>query len=79
MTKGDLEEESGRGDRIDWFQGGCPELRKMERCSAKNCGRNGVNPPSLLRGQYRIKTELLPPVNSHLKAVLLLSPPTPFS
>ena len=42
-TKKDLEEASGEGDREDWFEGGCPELRQVERQSASNCRRNGVN------------------------------------
>ena len=58
MTKEDLEEASGGGDREDWFEEeGHPESNKVERSSAKNRGRNGVNFSSLLRGQRRIKTE----------------------
>ena len=42
MTKEDLEEASGGGDREDWFgEGGCPKSCKMERQSASNCRRNG--------------------------------------
>ena len=48
-TEEDLEEASGRGDREDWFKGGCPETRQMEGRSA----------PFLLKGQHRIKTESL--------------------
>ena len=44
MTKEDLEEASRRGDREDWFEGGCPETRQVEGRSASNCRRNGVNP-----------------------------------
>ena len=43
MTKENLEEASGGGDREDWFEGGCPESRQVERQSASNCSRNGVN------------------------------------
>ena len=44
MTKEDLEEVGGRGDRQDWFEeGGCPEMRQVEGRSASNCRRNGVN------------------------------------
>ena len=42
MTK-DLEEASGGGNRKDWFQGGCPELSRVERWSASNCRRNVLN------------------------------------
>ena len=42
-TKDDLEETSGRGDREDWFEGGCPETRQVEGRSASNCRRNGVS------------------------------------
>ena len=39
----DLEEASGE-DRKHWFEGGgCPESSKVERRSASNCRRNGVN------------------------------------
>ena len=31
--------------------------RDKWRRSARNCRRNGVNPPSLLKGKHRIKTE----------------------
>ena len=41
ITEEDLEEASG--DREDWFEGGCPEMSKMERQSASNGRRNGVN------------------------------------
>ena len=45
MIEEDLEEAGGGGDREDRFEkGGCPELNKMERWSASNCRRNGVNP-----------------------------------
>ena len=31
-TKKNVEEASGGGDRKDWFEeGGCPELRQVER------------------------------------------------
>ena len=43
MTKEDLEEASGGGDKDNWFEGGCSRLRQMERWSASNCRRNGVN------------------------------------
>ena len=44
MTKEDLEEASGGGDREDWFkEGGYPESRQVERRSASNCRGNGVN------------------------------------
>ena len=40
----DLKEASG-GDREDWFEeGGCPVSSKVERLSASNCRKNGVNP-----------------------------------
>ena len=50
-TKEDLEEASGRGDREDWFEeGGCPESSKVERLSASNHRRNGVNPAISAKG-----------------------------
>ena len=50
MTEENLEEAS-RGDREDWFEeGGCPESRKVERWSASNCRRNGVNPAISAQG-----------------------------
>ena len=60
MTEEDLEEASGRGDREDWFEeGGCPETRQVERRSASNCRRNGVNPTISTKRTRRIKTERL--------------------
>ena len=51
MTKEDLEEASGRGDREDWFEeGGCPETRQVERPSASKRRRNGVNPAISVKG-----------------------------
>ena len=45
MTKEDLEEASGVGDREDWFEKGrCPEWIQVEGRSASNCRRNWVNP-----------------------------------
>ena len=41
MTKEDFEEASGRGDREDWFEGGCPETRQVEGQSVSNYRRNG--------------------------------------
>ena len=42
--KEDLKEASGGGDREDWFEeGGCFESRQVERRSASNCRKNGVN------------------------------------
>ena len=50
-TKEDLEEANERGDREDWFEeGGCRELSKVERRSASNCRRNGVNPAISAKG-----------------------------
>ena len=48
----DLEEASeGGGDREDWFEkGGCPESRQVERRSASNYRRNGVNPTISTKG-----------------------------
>ena len=43
-TEEDLEEASGRGNTEDWFEGGCPKSSKVEKLSASNCGRTGVNP-----------------------------------
>ena len=44
MTKEDLEEASEEGDRGDWFkEGRCPELSQVERRSASNCKKNGIN------------------------------------
>ena len=41
--KATFKEASGRVDR-DWFEeGGCPELNNVERRSASNCRKNGVN------------------------------------
>ena len=59
MTKENLKEASGRGDREDLFEGGCPELSKVERCSASNCRRNVVNPAISGKGKSWIKIELL--------------------
>ena len=51
MTEEDLEEASGRGDRGDWFEErGRPEMRQVERQSASNCRRNGVNPAISAKG-----------------------------
>ena len=50
MTEKDLEEAKGRGDREDWFEGGCPETRQVEGRSASNCRRNGVNPAISVKG-----------------------------
>ena len=50
MTEEDLEEASGRGDRVDWFEGRCPEMRQVEEQSASNCRRNGVNPAISVKG-----------------------------
>ena len=36
MIKEDLEEASGRRDREDSFEGGCPESSKVKRQSASN-------------------------------------------
>ena len=48
---------SGRRDREDWFQkGGCPESTKVEKRSAGNCRKNGVN-PAVSAKQHGIKTE----------------------
>ena len=50
-TEENLEEESGGGDREDWFEeGGCSELGQVERQSASNCRRNGVNPAISAKG-----------------------------
>ena len=38
------------GDREDWFEGGCPESSKVERRSASNCRRNGVNSAISVKG-----------------------------
>ena len=43
MTKEDLEEASGRGDREDWFKEGCSKSSKVERQSESNCRRNWMN------------------------------------
>ena len=49
-TEDDLKEARGGGDREDWFEeGGCPELRQVDR-SASNCRRNGVNPAISAKG-----------------------------
>ena len=37
--KKEVEEETE-----NWFEGGCSETRQVERQSASNCRRNGVNP-----------------------------------
>ena len=43
-TEKNLEEASKGGDKEDWFEEGeCPESRQVERRSASNCRRNGVN------------------------------------
>ena len=48
-TEEDLEKASG-GDREDLFEGGCPDLSKVERRSASNRRRNGVNPAISAKG-----------------------------
>ena len=51
MTKEDLEEASGGGDRENWFEEGrCPEWGKVERRSTSNCRRNRVNPVITAKG-----------------------------
>ena len=51
MTEKSLEEASGGGDRKDSFEeGGCPELSNVERWSASNCRRNGVDPAISAKG-----------------------------
>ena len=45
-----LEKANGRGDRENWFEGGCPETRQVERRSASNCRRNVVNPAISAKG-----------------------------
>ena len=45
--KKQMEEET----REDWFEeGGCPPSRQVERQSASNCRRNGVNPATSAKG-----------------------------
>ena len=45
MTEEDLEETSGGGDRENWLEEEkCPKTRQVEKRSARNCRRNGVNP-----------------------------------
>ena len=47
---------SGRGDREDWFEeGGSPETSKVERRSASNCRRNGVNLAISAKGTTPVK------------------------
>ena len=51
MTEEDLGEASGGGDREDWLEEEkCPETRQVERWSARNCRRNGVNPAIFAKG-----------------------------
>ena len=51
MTEEDLEEASGGEDRKDWLEEEkCPETRQVERRSARNCKRNGVNPAIFAKG-----------------------------
>ena len=60
MTKEDLEEAGGRGDREDWLEEeGCPETRQEEGWSARNCRRNGVNLAISVKGTTPVKTESL--------------------
>ena len=43
-TEEDLEEASGRGDRVDWFEeGGCPETSGGTECEQlqKEWGKSG--------------------------------------
>ena len=42
-NKKDLEEANGGRDSEDWLEGECPESNWLERRSASNCRRNGVN------------------------------------
>ena len=49
-TEEDLEEASGREGGEDWFEGGCPEMRQVERWSVSNCRRNGANPAISAKG-----------------------------
>ena len=51
MTEKDLEEASGGEGREDWFEeGGYSESRQVERWSASNRRRNGVNPAIPAKG-----------------------------
>ena len=51
MTKEDLEETNKGGDREDWFkEEGCFELSKVDKWSANNCRKNGVNPAISAKG-----------------------------
>ena len=49
MTKEDMEEASGRGDRKDWFEGGWHETRQVEKQSVSIEGM-GVNPAIYAKG-----------------------------
>ena len=45
MTEKELKKASGGEDREDWSEaGGCSKSSKVEKRSASNCRRNGVNP-----------------------------------
>ena len=57
-TKEDVDEASGRGDREDWFEGKCPETRKVKRRNANNCRRNGVNPAISAKGTTLDKNQV---------------------
>ena len=59
MTEENLEKASGGGDREEWFEGGSPELRQVERHSVSNCRRNGMNPAISAKETTPDKTELL--------------------
>ena len=48
-TKEDME-GSGGGDKEHWLEGGFSESRQVDRQSASNCKRNGVNPATSAKG-----------------------------
>ena len=51
MTKEDLEEASGRGNREGWFKDGrYPKSNGVVKWSGKNCRRNGANPANSVEG-----------------------------
>ena len=61
-------------EKISLKKGGCSKSRQVERRSARNCIRNGVNPAISAKGQHRIKTEklllLLLPLNELTKTTI---------
>ena len=62
MTEEDMENASGEGEQVCWFEeGGCIESSEMESGSWRDCCKSGVNPATPVYGNKpRSKLELVP-------------------